>query len=122
MSTAEYREAALALLRLGTGAVMSPGTIYLLTSGIAVLPHVGFVRADPDRIVYDPVLARVCMDPAAEPRVPVLLLKLDAEDDRGGAVPQLHRLQQHRVEHAIWLVERPLALSLPPARPERCAS
>lgn len=74
LSTAEYREVALALLRLGTVAVMRPGAFYLLTSGIAVLPHVSLARADPDRIVYDPVLDRVRMDPAAEPRVPVLLL------------------------------------------------
>ena len=70
----EHREATPASLGLGTGVVMCPGAFYLLTCGIASLPHVGFVRADPDCIVYDPVLDRVRMVPAAEPWVPVLLL------------------------------------------------
>lgn len=53
----EHHEAASASLGLG------PGAFYLLTCGVASLPHVGLARADPDRIVYDPVLDRVRMDP-----------------------------------------------------------
>lgn len=60
----EHREAASASLGLDTGVVMGPGAFYLLTCGVASLPHVGLARADPDRIVYDPVLDRVRMDPA----------------------------------------------------------
>lgn len=36
------------------------------------------------------------MDPAAEPRVPVLLLVLGAEDGRDRAMPKLHQLEQLR--------------------------
>lgn len=39
-------------LRLGTGAVVSPGA-FLLTSCSAVLPHVGFAHVDLDRVVHD---------------------------------------------------------------------
>ena len=38
---------------------------------------------DPGRVVYHPVLDCVRMDPAVEPRVPVFLLELGAEDSRG---------------------------------------
>ena len=49
----------------------------------AALPHVGLAHVDPDRVVHDPVHDCVRVDPAAEPRVPVLLLELGAEDGRG---------------------------------------
>ena len=58
--------------------------------------------------MHDPVHDRVGMHPAAEPRVPVLLLELGAEDGRGRAVPQLHQLQQHGPEPRVRLVQQPL--------------
>lgn len=58
--------------------------------------------------MYDPVHDRVRVDPAAEPRVPVLLLELGAEDGGGRAVPQLHQLQQHRLELGVRPVQQPL--------------
>lgn len=92
MSTAEYRETAPLILRLGTGADMDPGAAILLAVRPAALPHVGLAHVDPSRVVHDPFHERVGVDPAAEPRVPVLLLELGAEDGRGRAVPQLHQL------------------------------
>ena len=108
MSTAEYRETAPPISRLGTGADTGPGAFLLLAVSPAALPHVRLAHVDPGRVVHDPVHNRVGVDPAAEPRVPVLLLELGAEDCRGGAVPQLHQLQQHGPELRVRLVEQPL--------------
>lgn len=58
--------------------------------------------------MHDPVHNRVRVYPAAEPRVPVLLLELGAEDGRGRAAPQLNQLQQHRPELSVRLVQQPL--------------
>lgn len=58
--------------------------------------------------MHDPVHNRVRVYPAAEPRVPVLLLELGAEDGRGRAAPQLNQLQQHRPELSVRLVQKPL--------------
>ena len=46
MSTAEYRETAPPLLRLGTGAGMGPGAHLLLAFDAAALPHVGLAHDD----------------------------------------------------------------------------
>lgn len=46
MSTAEYRETAPPLLRLGTGADMDPGAHLLLTFDAAALPHIGLAHDD----------------------------------------------------------------------------
>ena len=101
LSTAEYRETAPPILRLGTGADMGPGAVLLPAVRPAALPHVRLAHVDPDRVVHDPVHDRVGVDPAAEPRVPVLLLELGAEDGRGGAAPQLHQLQQHVLDAVL---------------------
>lgn len=58
--------------------------------------------------MHDPVHNRVRVYPAAEPRVPVLLLELGAEDGRGRAAPQLNQLQQHRPELSVRFVQKPL--------------
>lgn len=58
--------------------------------------------------MHDPVHNRVRVYPAAEPRVPVLLLELGAEDGRGRAAPQPNQLQQHRPELSVRLVQKPL--------------
>lgn len=57
--------------------------------------------------MHDPVHNRVRVYPAAEPRVPVLLLELGAEEV-GRAAPQLNQLQQHRPELSVRLVQKPL--------------
>lgn len=67
-------------MQVGTGARVGPGAVILLVVRPAALPHVCLAHVDPDRFVRDPVHGRVRVDPADEPRVPVLLLKLDAED------------------------------------------
>lgn len=108
MSIAEYRETAPPISRLGTGADDGPGAFFVATGLSAALPHVGLAHVSPDRDTRDPVLDGVGMHPAAEPRVPVLLLKLGAEDGRGRSVPQLHQLQQHGPELSVWLVQQPL--------------
>ena len=46
MSTAEYRETAPPILRLGTGADMDPGAHLLLTFDAAALPHVDLAHDD----------------------------------------------------------------------------
>lgn len=63
-------------MQVGTGAVL------LLAVRPTALPHVCLAHVDPYRFVRDPVHGRVRVDPADEPRVPVLLLELDAEDGR----------------------------------------
>ena len=85
-----------------------PRCPFIATGLSAALPHVGLAHVDPDRVVHDPVHDPVRVSPAAEPRVPVLLLELGAEDGRGCTVPQLHRLQRHRPELGARLVEQPL--------------
>lgn len=122
MSTAEYRETAPPISRLGTGGRHCPRCLFIAIGLSAALPHVGLAHVDPDRVVHDPVHDGVGMHPATEPRVPVLLLELRAEDGRGGAVPQLHQLQQHRPELCVRLVQQPLAPSWPPVRSGHCAS
>lgn len=67
--------------------------------------------------MHDPVHDGVGMHPAAEPRVPVLLLELGAEYGRGRAVPQLHQLQQHRPELGVRPVEQPLVYHEQAERP-----
>ena len=101
---------------------MDPRCRFIAIGPPAALPHVGLAHVGPGRVVHDPAHDRVGVDPAAEPRVSVLLLELRAEDGRGGVVPQLHQLQQHRPELGVRLVEWPLAPSRPPARPGRRAS
>lgn len=46
MGTAEFRETAPLLLRLGTGVDMGSGTLLLLTFDVATLPHVGLAHDD----------------------------------------------------------------------------
>lgn len=108
MSTAEYRETAPPISRLGTGADTGPGAFFRYRSirgAAACWPR---PCREPDRAVQDPVHNRVRVYPAAEPRVPVLLLELGAEDGRGRAAPQLNQLQQHRPELSVRLVQKPL--------------
>lgn len=69
-------------MQVGTGARVGPGAILLLAVRPAALPHVCLAHVSPDRLARDPVYGRVRMDPADEPRVPVLLLELGAEDGR----------------------------------------
>lgn len=69
-------------MQVGTGARVGPGAILLLAVRPAALPHVCLAHVSPDRFARDPVNGRVRMDPADEPRVPVLLLELGAEDGR----------------------------------------
>lgn len=69
-------------MQVGTGARVGPGAVLLLVIRPAALSHVCLALVDPDRFVRDPVHGRVRVDPADEPRVPVLLLELDAEDGR----------------------------------------
>lgn len=40
-------------ISLGAGADMGPGAFFLLTSGSAVLPRVGFAHVDLGRVVHD---------------------------------------------------------------------
>ena len=109
MSTAEYRETAPPLLRLGAGADDGPGAFF--DTGLpAALPYVGLSHVDPDRVVRDPFHNRVRVDTAAEPRMPVLLLELGAEDGRDRAAPQLHQLQQHGPKLGVRLVQQPLVV------------
>lgn len=61
-----------------------PRCLFITTGLYASLSHVGLAHVDPDRVVYDPVHYGVGMYPAVEPRVPVLLLELGAEDGLGG--------------------------------------
>lgn len=94
-----------------------PRCFFIATGLSAALPHVGLAHVDPDRVVHDPVHDGVGMHPAAEPRVPVLLLELGAEYGRGRAVPQLHQLQQHRPELGVRPVEQPLVYHEQAERP-----
>ena len=55
MSTAEYRETAPPLLRLGTGADDGPGAPFVATGLSAALPHVGLAYVNPGRVVRNPV-------------------------------------------------------------------
>lgn len=64
---------------MGTRADVSPGAFLLLVIRSAELANVSRAHGDPGRIEHDSVHDRVRMDPAADPRVPVLLLKLGAE-------------------------------------------
>ena len=64
---------------MGTVAVVGTGAVLLLKAGVGAPPHVGLAHVDPDRVVRDSVHDRVRVDPAAEPRVPVLLLVLGTE-------------------------------------------
>lgn len=91
MSTAEYRVTAPPLLRLGTGADAGPGAFLLLAVRPSALPHVGLFHVDQDCVVHNPVHDGVRVDPATEPRAPVLLFELGTEDGGGGAAPQFHR-------------------------------
>ena len=69
-------------MQVGSGARVGPGAVLLLAVRPAALPHVCLAHVDPDRFVRDPVHGRVSVDPGDEPRVPVLLLELGAEDGR----------------------------------------
>ena len=89
------------------GPTLAP-VLFIATGLSAALPHVGLAHVDPDRVVHDPVHDGVGMHPAAESRVPVLLLELDVEYGRGRAVPQLHQLQQHGPELRVRPVEQSL--------------
>lgn len=64
---------------MGTRADVSPGAYLLLVIRPAELANVSRAHGDLGRVAHDTVHDRVRMDPAAEPRVPVLLLKLGAE-------------------------------------------
>lgn len=64
---------------MGTRVDVSPGAFLLLVIRSAELANVSRAHGDLDRVAHDTVHDRVCMDPAAEPRVPVLLTKLGAE-------------------------------------------
>lgn len=64
---------------MGTGADVSPGAFLLLVIRPAELANVSRAHCDLGLVAHDTVHNRVRMDPAAEPRVPVLLLKLGAE-------------------------------------------
>lgn len=79
-------------IALGHRGRQGPRCFFIATGLSAVLPHVGLAHVDPDRVVHDPVHDGVGVHPAAESRVPVLLLELGAEYGRGRAVPQLHQL------------------------------
>ena len=48
------------------------------------------------------------MKPAAQPGVPVLRPVLRTKDGRGRTVAQLHELEEHRPEQAVWLVQQSL--------------
>ena len=61
---------------MGTGADVSPGALFLLLIRPAELANVSRAHGDLGRAANDTVHDRVRMDPAAEPRVPVPLLKL----------------------------------------------
>lgn len=93
-----------------------PRCPFVATGLSAAQPHVGLAHVNPDRVVHDPVHDRVGMYPAAEPRVPVLLLELGAEDGRCRAVPRLHQLQQHGPELRVRLVEQPFVDHQQPER------
>lgn len=69
----------LTLLSMGTRADVSSGAFLLLVIRPAELADVSRAHGDPGRIEHDTFHNRVRMDPAAELRVPVLLLKLGAE-------------------------------------------
>lgn len=95
--------------RLGTGADTGFGALLLLAVRPVALLHVGLSHVDPDRVMRDPVHDGVRMEPTAEPRVPVLLLELSAEDGRRRAVPQLNQLPAHQpraAESGIVVSER----------------
>lgn len=66
LSTAEYCETALPILRLGTGTDTGPGAI-CATGLSAALPHVGLAHVNPDRVANDPAHDCVGMNLAAEP-------------------------------------------------------
>ena len=72
------------------------------------LPHVGVAHVHPRRVVRDAVHDGVGVDATAEPRVPVLLPELRAEDRRARPVAQLHELQQHASEQLVGPLEQPL--------------
>lgn len=69
-------------MQVSTGVHVGPGAVLLLAVRPAPLPHVCLTHVGPDRFVRDPVHGRVRVDPAAEPRAPVLLLELGVEDGR----------------------------------------
>ncbi len=71
MSTAEHHEAALPLLRVGTGAGKRPGVVVLLAVRLAALLHVGLCHVELDRVVQDPVHDGVRVAHAAKPWMPV---------------------------------------------------
>lgn len=64
---------------MGTRADVSPGAFFLQVIRPAELANVSRAHGDLGRVAHDPIHDRVRMDPASEPRVPVLLLKLGAE-------------------------------------------
>lgn len=51
LSTAECRDSAASILRLGTGADIGSGAHLLLVAGLAALPYVALAHADPARVV-----------------------------------------------------------------------
>ena len=50
LSTAEYRDSAVSILRLGTGADMDSGALLLLVAGPDTLAHAGLAHAGPGLI------------------------------------------------------------------------
>ena len=69
-------------MQVGPGARVGTGAVILLAVRPVALPHICLAHVDPDRFVRDPVHGRVRVGPADEPRMPVLLLELGAEDGR----------------------------------------
>lgn len=72
------------------------------------LPHVHVAHLDPGGIVDDAVHDRVRVHAAAEPRVPVLLSELRAQDGRCPPVAQFEKLQQHPPEQLVRPLRQPL--------------
>ena len=51
LSTAECRDPAASILRLGTGADIGSGAHLLLVAGLAALPYIALIHVDPVRVV-----------------------------------------------------------------------